>query len=59
MSDNKKKKVLKPMGDGHMPAPPEDGPIVPTGDGHMPTPPKGGATTKGDGHMPAPPTKDA
>ncbi|MGA4841300.1 sigma-like protein [Streptomyces sp. G45] len=55
MSEAKKKKI-KPMGEGHIPAPPEDGPVAtPQGEGHIPAPPKGGITTKGEGHIPAPP----
>ncbi|WP_172388049.1 hypothetical protein [Streptomyces sp. MNP-20] len=54
MSEAKKKKI-KPMGEGHIPAPPTDGIVVPPEEGHIPTPPKGGATTKGEGHIPAPP----
>ncbi|WP_157855920.1 hypothetical protein [Streptomyces aureocirculatus] len=54
-----KKKILKPMGDGHVPAPPQGGPATPQGDGHVPAPPEDGITTKGDGHVPAPPAKDA
>ncbi|MFF9900453.1 hypothetical protein [Streptomyces longispororuber] len=54
MSEAKKK--LKPLGEGHIPAPPQDGPgVIPPEEGHIPTPPKGGATTMGEGHIPAPP----
>ncbi|EPH44033.1 sigma-like protein [Streptomyces aurantiacus] len=61
MSEAKKKKQkITTQGDGHIPAPPEDGPIAsPQGDGHIPAPPKDGFTTKGDGHIPAPPTNGA
>ncbi|MVO86060.1 hypothetical protein GPA10_15190 [Streptomyces sp. p1417] len=57
MSEAQKKKApnLGPLGEGHIPAPPEDGPAVPPGEGHIPVPPKGGITTKGEGHIPAPP----